>query len=90
MEPIARKELFGRALRMVKQAKSRHPDYFWEGIERQLEYLIALTKGETSDRSRLGDINIGILTVREIEGLDDELASTLHNVSNEADNMRWD
>lgn len=56
-------------------------------VARQIEYLIALEKGELSDRSRLKDINIGVLTAREIEPLDDVASETFYQIASESKAM---
>ncbi len=50
-------------------------------IDHQLDYLIELTEGINSDKTRLKDINIGIIAVREIEGIDDRLAELLYEIN---------
>ena len=50
----------------------------------QLEYLIGLATGETRDRSKLRDISIGVLAVREIEIRDAALAELLEAIAAEA------
>ena len=50
----------------------------------QLEYLIEVETGREQDRSRLEDIIIGLLAVREIEVRDLELAHILYSVGDEA------
>ena len=45
----------------------------------QLEYLLLFLQGG-SDRSRLADINIGVIAVREIEAVDMELADLMHEI----------
>jgi hypothetical protein len=43
--------------------------------------LIGLEQGVCSDRSRLKDITIGVLTAREIEPLDDGVAETFYQIA---------
>ena len=50
-------------------------------IERQLDYLLGLLRGEHNDRSRLRDIILGVQAAREVEPLDRELAKMLFEVS---------
>ncbi|WP_169338642.1 immunity protein Tsi6 family protein [Chitiniphilus shinanonensis] len=56
-------------------------------ISRQIDYLIGLESGSISDRSRLKEITIGVLTAREIEPLDDEAAEIFYKISSEASRM---
>lgn len=58
-----------------------------QSIIAQLEYLEAIESDPTKDRSRLGDIIIGVLGAREIEDRDMQLADILHEVSGEARRM---
>jgi len=53
----------------------------------QIEYLLSLERGSSTDRSRVKDINIGVLAAREIEPLSMETAEILHAVAGEARHM---
>lgn len=59
-----------------------------ESILKQLDFLIALSEGKRFDRERLADIIIGILTVREIEPVDYELAEQLYKVVDIVEEMK--
>lgn len=50
-------------------------------IRAQIDYLLALVQGESSDRSRLGQITIGVLTAREVEPLDDDGVEILYQIA---------
>lgn len=50
-------------------------------IDHQLDYLIEIIEERNSDETRLKDINLGIIAVREIEGIDDQLAELLYEIS---------
>ena len=50
-------------------------------IVRQLDYLIALGSGQSTDRSRLEDVVLGVQAAREIEALDERCAEAMHEVS---------
>lgn len=52
-----------------------------ESIHIQLNYLLQLLENPNSDRSKLKDINIGLIAVREIEGIDDKLAERLYEIN---------
>jgi hypothetical protein len=82
---VDRAELFSRALAGCRDLLAKYPGHppLLSAIA-QLEYLSALQSGEHSDRSRLPDIDIGLLTVRELEVLDPKLAEALYEVSGEA------
>ncbi|GFM91588.1 immunity protein Tsi6 family protein [Pseudomonas cichorii] len=52
-----------------------------QSVGKQIEYLIELEKGTHSDRSRLKDITIGVLTAREIEPLDADAAEIFYRIA---------
>lgn len=52
-----------------------------DSVIEQLSYLLSLADSTCSDESRLKDINIGLIAVREIEGTDDVLADLLHELA---------
>lgn len=52
-----------------------------QSVGKQIEYLIELEKGTHSDRSRIKDITIGVLTAREIEQLDDDAAEIFYRIA---------
>lgn len=58
-------------------------------IHRQLEYLLAVGRGER-DGSRLGEIIIGALTAREVEPLSKEAAEVFYKAAAEARVMQSD
>ncbi len=86
-----RKQLIEKALFKSREVKLKFPTYFfWDTLERQLEYLLDLAENKTCDKSKLKNMTIGILTVREIEGLDEELSDSLYQVADMAEKMRWE
>lgn len=56
-------------------------------VSRQIEYLIGIDSGSVTDRSRLKEITIGVITAREIEPLDDDAAETFYKIASEARQM---
>jgi hypothetical protein len=58
-----------------------------QSIIRQIDYLLSLETGQSTDRSRLSEIVLGIQAAREIEPLDNDLAETLYAVSDQAKKM---
>ena len=72
-------------------ALSIEPLYDWSAPLKsaiaQLRYLIDLETGKTTDRSRLADINIGVIAAREIEDMDQGVAEAIHFASAEARKM---
>lgn len=83
-----RLELFKKALIRTQELFRRYPYMMpLKSIEAQLNYLIELEEGKNTDKSRLKDIIIGILAVREVENTDQELAEMLHKTQGEVDKM---
>ena len=63
-------ELFNAAMNQCNQMLQLFPDNgALKSIEKQLSYLLALSKRESTDISRLKDICIGVLAARELESL---------------------
>lgn len=59
------------------------PETDWQPIKSvriQLQYIYDALQGN-NDRSKLSEINIGIIAVREFENKYDEFADMLHDVS---------
>ena len=69
---------------ILKSKYGEHPPL--ESVIAQLQYLMTLTDGTTTDSSRLKDINIGLIAAREIEGADDILADMLHKIAEQVRN----
>lgn len=69
-----------RAIQLrAMEYRSRFPtDTAIVSILKQLEYLIELCEGTRCDCERLNDIIIGVLTVREIEPVDEAFAEELY------------
>jgi hypothetical protein len=86
---MTRLELFEDTLEVTKELRVKNA---WSelipSVIDQLEYLIDLERGRCSDKSRLTTLTIGIITVREIEDLDKDVAEKLHSVSAEVKKMR--
>ena len=74
--------LFEKALRETQSLRDQFPGMpTIASIVRQLDYLIALDSGQSTDRSRIEDVVLGVQAAREIEALDERCAETLHEVS---------
>ena len=85
-----REDLFKLGRTKCDELLSQYPgDAALLSVRRQIEYLIGLESGSISDRSRLKDIMIGVLTVREIESLDDAAAETFYQIAGEATRMLY-
>jgi hypothetical protein len=82
-------ELLAAALASTESFGRRHPaDRSVESVVNQLRFLIDLEEGKRFDWERLKDITIGVLTVREIEPLDNSLAELLYKVVEEVSQMQ--
>ena len=85
---VDRLSLFRNAKREVESLRVRFPEaHTLTSIVHQLEYLISLAGGQTSDCSRLPDIILGVQTAREVEALDSGTAETLYAVSAEVSKL---
>ncbi len=75
--------LFEMGLQRCNDLLQKYPNYPpLQSVQKQISYLIGIERGINSDRSRLKEITIGILTVREIEGLDnDDVFEIFHQIS---------
>lgn len=82
-------EIFEVALDAMRELSALHPESrpITSAID-QLEYLLAVARGVQQDRSRVANINIGIIAVREVEGLDEAAAEKLHEAAYEARSFR--
>ncbi len=75
-------EIFDKALMELDKFIEKFPsNILVKSIRFQLKYLIELEEGKEKDRSRLSEINLGLIAVREIEGKDDDLAEILYEVN---------
>jgi Tsi6 len=80
--------LFEAAQAKAETLRVRYPDVkTLESIIRQIDYLMALEKGISSDRSRLKEIVLGVQATREIEPLDSDLAEMLYAVNEQAQEL---
>lgn len=83
-----RQELFKEALQKCHELLNQYPDNgSLLSIGRQIEYIQGIEEGTITDRSRLKEIIIGVLTAREIESLDEEAAELFYKVSGEVKQM---
>ena len=57
-------------------------------VKEEVEYLRALIDGETQNRSNLGNIQIGLLAVREFEANDPEFADLIFQVMELVDKLK--
>ena len=83
-----RLELFEAGRQKCRALLEEYPDNIaLTSIDRQIEYLIGLESGVHSDRSRLNEIVIGVLTAREIEPLNGDVAETFYKIASAAKQM---
>jgi len=80
--------LFERGLERCRALLLQHPNSrALRSIEKQIEFFIDLEMGRTSEVNRLQEITIGVLTAREVEPLDEEVAELLYELASEARRM---
>ncbi|MGI4791472.1 MAG: immunity protein Tsi6 family protein [Janthinobacterium lividum] len=76
---MTRIEIFQQALDGCRKIGQQFPDNpLLKSAQIQMQYLIDLESGKRQDRERLSEINIGLIAVREIEGVDDDLANWIY------------
>jgi hypothetical protein len=83
-------EIILQALQECESLKQQHPtcpplDY----VAVQLRYLLGLVNGEHSDKSRLKDVNVGLIAIREIDTRFPEFADQLMAVAKVVDDLRY-
>lgn len=84
----ARLKLFEDGDKKCSELLAKYPDNIaLTSISKQIKYLIALELGTSSDRSRLKEIIIGVLTAREVESLDEDSAEIFYKIAGEARSM---
>jgi hypothetical protein len=80
--------IFEQGLEECRTLLVRYPDSrALQSISKQIEFLIDLEKGLTHDANRLHEITIGVLTAREVEPLDGDVAELLYKIASEASRM---
>ncbi len=73
-------EIFQQALSgCQKLGQQLRDNPLLRSAQTQLQYLIDLEQGKRQDWGRLNDISLGLITVREIEGVDDALANWVYD-----------
>jgi Tsi6 len=81
-------DLFKNALRDSRRLKEEFP---WsiplQSVIDQIEYLINVESGKSTDTSRLRTINIGIIAARDIEDMDMVVAEEIYAVCDEVKKM---
>lgn len=80
-----RQELLLAGKRHCINLAKQYPDLqALHSIAHQIDYLTGIDNGSISDRSKLKNITIGVLTAREIEPLDDVATEIFYKISVEA------
>jgi hypothetical protein len=84
-----RVQLFWQCVAAVDALEVEYPgDPTLQSIRGQLRFLIKQAAGDPRDQDGLDRINIGVLTVRQVEDMNDDVAQLLHRASGEAKRMR--
>lgn len=83
-------EIALQALRECDSLKQQHPrcpalNY----VAVQMRYLLELLNGEPSDKSRLKDVNVGLIALREFDTRFPEFADQLMTVAKIVDDLRY-
>ena len=80
--------LFKKALDAFVEVEQSKPDYPpYVSIHNQLLYLIAIAEGTRKDKEKLEKINLGVLTMREVETGHEKVADLLYEAAGQADVM---
>lgn len=83
-----RVRLFQQALLAIEKLECEYPSYPpFESIRNQLLFLLDQASGKAQDCEGLSQINIGYITVREVEPMDDAAADLFYLVSAEVKEM---
>lgn len=84
-----RVRLFNDAITAINELINRYPDILeFESVRNQLNYLLEVEENKRDDLHRLNDIIIGIITVREIEDRDMDVANLMYKVTTEVKKMK--
>ncbi|WP_299490903.1 immunity protein Tsi6 family protein [uncultured Shewanella sp.] len=74
-------EIVRQTKELIKLRLKQAPDFvIFKSIEAQLDYVLDILEGNTMDRSKLKDINVGHYAVHEFEESDPELANKLKKI----------
>lgn len=80
--------LFISAIQAVDKLEKQYPNHPpFISIHNQLQFLLDQVRGNSIDRARTATINIGQLTVHEVEPVDDAAADLFYLVSAEVKQM---
>jgi hypothetical protein len=85
---MPREEVLTTALRRCEALILAYPQLATlRSILQQIQYLLALERGQTSNRNQLENIVIGVQAAREVEPLSDSAAESFHRVARIAEDM---
>jgi len=85
---VEREEVFDRADRAIDALEKDWPTLsYLPSFRKQVAYLRAVERGEEQDRSRLSEINIGVITAKDIEDRNAKVAEALHDLADVARHM---
>lgn len=85
-----KKEIVEHALRECESLIKQHPDCSpLEYVAVQLRYLKDLLAGIHADKSRLKDINVGLVAVRELSTRFPDFTEELFGVAKVVEDMRY-
>ncbi|MEI7038077.1 immunity protein Tsi6 family protein [Fulvimonas yonginensis] len=86
---MSRIDVLLKAKAATEKLQERYPsDSSIGSILKQLSFLIELERGERSDASRLNEIIIGVLALKEIDPLAPDVAELLYSVAEEVEVMK--
>jgi hypothetical protein len=72
--------------RLLQRNNSGAP---FENVAVQLEYILKVLKGEQMDKSKLKDINIGLIAIREFDTRFPEFADRLMETEKVVEDIRY-
>ena len=85
---VEREVVFDRADAAIDALEKDWPTLsYLPSFRKQVAYLRAVERGEEQDRSRLSEINIGVITAKDIEDRNPSVAETLHELADVARRM---
>ncbi len=89
-EAMKKKQLLLQSIDRCERLLVIYPDMpQLESLRGQLGYLLDLEEGRTSDLSNLSRLSIGLITAREIDDRDPELAELLYQVMDTVRKTRY-
>jgi hypothetical protein len=85
---VEKEVVFDRADEAIDALEKDWPTLsYLPSFRKQVAYLRAVERGEEQDRSRLSEINVGVITAKDIEDRDPSVAEALHELADVARRM---